>query len=248
MKNLIVIISIMLIISNSYSFNSDPFQDLSIRKNIHEISDTTDKYNPDSNKTVKVKPGKALRNNKIIKDNTDSLNYKKDFSGETYNQDTAVVTDNINKVYADSAVFIKAVSNKSLKAHTNNECTVITLSGKIYNDVKISEKNDSSVSILKGNKSKIILMKDISSIKIKGNGFWKGAFLGASGALLLGFLAGTIDTTYEYLWDGMKIGMALALPFAIIGGIFESKDKVYDHWSKDIRMKKKEIKYILRNY
>lgn len=248
MKNLIAIISFMLIITNSYSYNSGPMQGLSIRKNMHEISDIKYKDNPDSNKSVKVKPGKALKNKKIVKDKADSLKYEKDNSGETYLKDSAAAVDSINRVYSDSAVFIKAVKNKPLKAYTKSECTVMTLSGKIYNDVRISGMNDSSMNILKNNKSKSLLLKDISSIKIKGRGFWKGALVGAGGALLLGFIAGNLDTTGDYLWDGMKIGIALALPLAIVGGIFESKDTVYDMRAMDISMKKKQVKYLLRYY
>jgi hypothetical protein len=248
MKNLIAIISITLIVSNSYSNNSDPFQGLSMRKSIYEISDTTYRKNSVSNKSVKLKPGKAVKNIKTVKDKADSLKSEKDNSSETYKIDSVAATDNINRVSADSAVFIKEVKMKPLKAYTKNECTVLTLSGKIYNNVRISGMSDSSVNILKNKRPEIILIKDISSIKIEGKGFWKGALIGGGAALMLGFIAGNLDTTGEYLWDGMKLGMALVLPLAIVGGIFESKDTVYDMRAKDLRMKKKQIKYLLRNY
>ncbi len=247
MKNLIAIISFMLIISNSYSYNSGPDQDLSLERSLQKISDTTYKDNRDINKSVKVKPGKAVSNSKTGKGNADTLMSGKDNSSQTNKKDSAAAIDNAFRMYADTAVFIKTVKY-NLKQYTKSECTVMTLSGKIYNDVRISGMSDTSVKILKNSKSKVVLIKDISSIKIKGMGFWKGALLGSGSALLLGLVAGNLDTTGEYFWDGMKIGMALALPLAIVGGIFESKDTVYDMRVMDNSMKKKRIRYLLRNY
>lgn len=248
MKNLIAIMSLMLIFSNSYSLNSNPFQGISLRRNTHEISDTTYKNKSFKIKYVKTKPGKAVKNNNSFKDKEDTLKSEKDNSIGTYKIDSVAATENIYTISADSAVFIREVKKEPIKAYTKNECTVMMLSGKIYNDVRISGMSDSSVNILKNKRPEIILIKDISSIKMEGKGFWKGALIGGGAALMLGFIAGNLDTTGEYLWDGIKLGMALVLPLAIVGGIFESKDTVYEMRAMDFRMKKKQIKYLLRYY
>lgn len=248
MKNLIVIISIMLIVSNSYSLNSNSFLGISLRRNTHEISDTTYKNKSVTIKHVKTKPGKAFKNNNTFEENADTLKSEKDNPVLTFNIDSAASSENICTVSADSAVFIREIKKEPLKAYTKNECSVLMLSGKIYIDVRISGMSDSSVNILKNKRPEIILIKDISSIKIEGKGFWKGALIGGGAALMLGFIAGNLDTTGEYLWDGMKIGIALVLPLAIVGGIFESKDTVYDMRAMEFSMKKKQIKYLMRYY
>lgn len=248
MKNLIVIFSLMLIVSDSYSLNSNPFQGISQIRNTHEISDTAYKNNSAKIKHLKTKPGKAVINNNTFKDNRDTLKSEKNNPVVKFNNDSASYTENIYTFSADSAVFIREIKKVPLKAYTKNECTVLMLSGKIYNDVRISGMSDSSVNILTNKRTKIILIKDISTLIIDGRGFWKGALLGGGAALMLGFIAGNLDTTGEYLWDGMKIGIALVLPLAIVGGIFESKDTVYDMRTLDFNMKKKQIKYLMRYY
>lgn len=247
MKNLIAIISLMLIVSNSNSLNSNLFQGISQIKYTHEISDTAYKNKSAKIKHLKTKPGKAVKNNNTFKNKGDTLKSEKDNPVFTYNNDSAA-TENIYTFSADSAVFIREIKKVPLKAYTKNKCTVLMLSGKIYNDVRISGMSDSSVNILKNKRTKILLIKHISTIIIDGRGFWKGALLGGGAALMLGFIAGNLDTTGEYLWDGMKIGIALVLPLAIAGGIFESKDTVYDMRTLDFSMKKKQIKYLMRYY
>lgn len=240
MKKLIVILSFLLIISNAYSYHSDLYQET--KKGRFEFSDTTYKDTGNSVKPVKELPGKAVKNNKTRKDSPDIKEYEKDHNSESVKKDTVI------KAKADSSVFISFVKKVTARTHITNECTVITLSGKFYKDVRITGLSDSTLKIYKNSKSKEILLKDISSVKIEGRGFWKGALLGSGGGLLIGFIAGNLDTTGEYLWDGMKLGMALALPLAIVGGIFESKDTVYDMRAMDIKRKKKELKYIFRYY
>ena len=240
MKKLTAILSFLLIISNAYSYHSESYQNM--KKVCFEISDTTYKDTDSSVKTVKELPGKAVKNNKTRKDSPDIKEYEKDHNSESVKKDTVI------KAKADSSVFISSVKKVTARTHIKSECSVMTLSGKFYKDVRIRGLSDSTLKIYKNSKSKEILLKDISSVKIEGRGFWRGALIGVSGALLVGLIAGNLDTTGEYLWDGMKLGMALALPLAIAGGIFESKDTVYDMRAMDVRRKKKELKYIFRYY
>lgn len=240
MKKLTAILSFLLIISNAYSYHSDPYQN--IKKGRFEISDTTYKDTDSSVKTVKELPGKAVKNHKTGNDSSYNKEYEKDHYSESVKKDTVI------RATSDSAVFNRSGKNVTARTHITNECTVMTFSGKFYKDVRITGISDSTVKLYKNSKSKEILLKDISSVKIEGRGFWRGALIGVSGALLVGLIAGNLDTTGEYLWDGMKLGMALALPLAIVGGIFESKDTVYDMRAMDVKRKKKELKYLFRYY
>ena len=96
----------------------------------------------------------------------------------------------------------------------------------------------------------VIPVRDIRSVKLNNSGFWKGARYGAGGALAIGLIIGLTDTTGEYLWDGIKIGLLLAIPLGIGTGIFyEIKiDKEFDLSKLDFQAKRKKIKYIIRTF
>lgn len=156
------------------------------------------------------------------------------------------VNDSTYEYTANKAKSAKLLKSKAGKSEATIECTVAIGSSKIYKDVKLFVFSDSSVKILNGNKSREILIKDIRSIKFEGPGFWKGALYGSGGALFIGFILGTLDTTYEYLWDGMKLGLALTVPLAIIGGLTIKKDKNYNLSKLNLESKRKKIKQLIR--
>lgn len=79
--------------------------------------------------------------------------------------------DTTDRFTSDTAVFIKSYSKNT---HKTSECTVITLTGKIYKDARITDL-------------------------MEWKGFWKSTLHGTCGALLIGFIAGSIDSTGECL-------------------------------------------------
>ncbi len=153
---------------------------------------------------------------------------------------------------ADTTLKGTLVSDSAVKALsvTSLYCTVTTNSFKVYKNVKLSELSDSSVKIFIGSKSKEIPVRDIRSVKLNNSGFWKGARYGAGGALAIGLIIGLTDTTGEYLWDGIKIGLLLAIPLGIGTGIFYEikNDKEFDLSKLDFQAKRKKIKYIIRTF
>lgn len=163
-------------------------------------------------------------------------------------KNTGDVIDTTYVFTAEKANPAKLLKSKAGKSESTIECTVATGSGKIYKDVKLYGFSDSSVKIINGNNSKEILIKDIRSINFEGTGFWKGALYGSGGALFLGFIIGTLDSTGEYLLDGMKLGLALTVPLAIIGGLTSKKDKYYDMSKLDLETKRKKIKQLIKQY
>lgn len=175
-----------------------------------------------------------------------------------YQTDSIKYSENSSSVYKPKEIFVKDTAysaqlnydqkEKYIKTHTLRECRLTMVSGKVYSNVRLSGLNDSTVIVLKNGNAKVIFIKNISSIKISGSGFWKGAMLGSGSALLIGFFAGTIDTSYEHLWDGMKIGLALALPLAIVGGIIESNEALYYLRNMNTDEKKKSFEYLFRKY
>ncbi len=144
------------------------------------------------------------------------------------------------------------VSDSAVKALmvTAYECTVTTNSMKVYKNVKLSELSDSAVKIFIGNKPKEIYIKDIRSVKFGNGGFWKGARIGAAGAVVIGLIIGLIDSTGEYLWDGIKIGLVLAVPLGIGLSIFYEvkNDGVYDLSKLDFQAKRKKVKLLIKMY
>lgn len=239
MKELMTIFLILLI--NSYAFSDVPELNMNVNKiNYKNGLNSVDSLR--SNKKISVKPVKALKKRTTLNHKSDSLTFSKDSSSLNFLKET------VRNDSAHSAVFKYDQEKEYFKKHTMRECTLTTVSGKIFSDVRLSGLNDSTVTLLKKCKSKVVFIKDIRTLKINGRGFWRGALMGSGSALLLGFIAGNLDTTGQYLWDGMKIGLALVLPLAIIGGIFESKDTVYDISAMNIKEKKRSLKYLFSKY
>ena len=168
------------------------------------------------------------------------------------NSDSVVSLKKNTAESADTSYLSADVKDSAVKAEriTVTDCTITTNSFIVYKNVKLSELSDSSVKIFIGSKSKEIPVRDIRSVKLNNSGFWKGARYGAGGALAIGLIIGLTDTTGEYLWDGIKIGLLLAIPLGISTGIFyEIKiDKKFDLSKLDFRAKRKKIKYIIRTF
>ena len=168
------------------------------------------------------------------------------------NSDSVVSLKKNTAESADTSYLSADVKDSAVKAEriTVTDCTITTNSFIVYKNVKLSELSDSSVKIFIGSKSREILIRDIRSVKFPKSGFWKGARYGAGGALAIGLIIGLTDTTGEYLWDGIKIGLLLAIPLGISTGIFyEIKiDKKFDLSKLDFQAKRKKIKYIIRTF
>jgi len=168
------------------------------------------------------------------------------------NSDSVVSLKKYTAESADTSYLSADVKDSAVKAEriTVTDCTITTNSFIVYKNVKLSELSDSSIKIFIGNKSKVIPVRDIRSVKLNNSGFWKGARYGAGGAMAIGLIIGLIDTTGEYLWDGIKIGLLLAIPLGIGTGIFYEikKDKEFDLSKLDFQAKRKKIKYIIRTF
>ena len=170
----------------------------------------------------------------------------------SYNPDSLVTLKKIFAERADTNYIRAVVSDSAVKAIpvTALECTVTTNSMKVYKNVKLSELSDSTVKIFTGSKSKEIFIKDIRSVSFNKGGFWKGLKQGAGGALFIGLLIGLIDSTGEYLWDGVKIGLLLAVPLGIgLGTYYEVNNKgEYDLSKLDFQEKRKKVKLLINKY
>lgn len=168
----------------------------------------------------------------------------------SYSSDSVVSLNKNNAESTDTSEIGTAVSDSAVKALsvTSLECTVTTNTLRVYKNVKISESGDSAVKIFIGSKTKEILIRDIRSVNFNIGGFWKGARDGAAGGMLIGLIIGLLDSTGEYLWDGIKIGLLLAIPLSIGTGIYyEIKNEgEYDLSKLDFKAKRKKIKNIIR--
>jgi hypothetical protein len=170
----------------------------------------------------------------------------------SYNSDSLVSLKKSTADSADKTYNSAIISDSAVKALpiTALECTVTTNSMKIFKNVKLSELSDSTVKIFIGSKTKEIHIKDIRTIDFNQGGFWKGAIDGAAGALVLGLILGLLDSTGAYLWDGIKIGLVLAVPLGIGLGIFYEvkNDGVYDLSKLDFKAKRKKVKLLINKY
>lgn len=170
----------------------------------------------------------------------------------SYSSDSVVSLKKFSAERADTCENRTAFSDSAVKALpvTSLECTVTANSMKVYKNVKLSESGDSAVKIFIGNKTKEILIKDIRSVIFNKGGFWKGARDGAAGGMVIGLIIGLLDSTGEYIWDGIKIGLLLAVPLSIGTGIFyEIKNEgEYDLSKLDFQAKRKKIKHIIRTF
>ncbi len=166
----------------------------------------------------------------------DSIVSLKKYSAES------VDTSNDRNIIRDSA-------SKAIKV-TLAECTLTTNTMRVYKNVKLSESGDSAVKVFIGSKTKEILIRDIRSVNFNKGGFWKGARDGAAGGLVIGLIIGLLDSTGEYLWEGIKIGLLLAVPLSIGTGIFYEikNDGEYDLSKLDFQAKRKKIKHIIRTF
>lgn len=161
----------------------------------------------------------------------------------------------LSNVYALNSDAILLLKKPEIK---NNpyDCTVVTGSRSIYEDVKLFGLNDSSVLIMKDEVSREILIKDIKSLKFKGRGFWKGAIIGGAIGFALGFWLGaelsTIDHDEpDYLGAGTGGGLLFGIPSALIGGglgALFADDIFYDLSNLDFKAKRKKLKSLIKEY
>jgi hypothetical protein len=116
---------------------------------------------------------------------------------------------------------------------------------------KILSLEDTNLEIKKSSKSVMINVNNITSIKFyEGNKF----LLGMIGGAIMGFTSvmGIYDKSVEedpsnskYFGEALKIGLIVAVPFAIIGAIYGlSVDDTHDYNLANLTPEKKTIKLI----
>jgi hypothetical protein len=158
------------------------------------------------------------------------------------------------------AIFFLMLSNSSSSeiSDTTYKCTVTADSKNKYSDIQIHGLSDSSITVLKDDYSKEILIKDIQSIKFNGRGFMKGAAIGGGIGFVLGAIIGAqgvnlgSDGSAAGSFHGaVGLGFALGVPFGLIGGglgALFAEDKFYDLSKLDFESKRKQIKYLIKEY
>ncbi|HMS32521.1 MAG TPA: hypothetical protein PKC91_00400 [Ignavibacteria bacterium] len=136
---------------------------------------------------------------------------------------------------------------------TSYLCTVITNSRSVYKDVNMFGLKDSTVRFLKEDISVKLNIKEIRTVKFRGAGFMKGAFIGYGIGFVSGFILGGQSFGYSGSFkfgNAMLGGFIIGIPFALIGGGLGSlfaEDKLYDLGKMDLESKRKKLFYIMKD-
>lgn len=137
---------------------------------------------------------------------------------------------------------------------TTHECTVITSSRSVYEDVVIYGLSDSSVKVLKQDVSKELLIREIRTIKFHPRGFQKGALIGAGIGFAVGFIVGGQGLGFSKNFkfgEGVLVGMITALPICLIGGgigALFAGSHLYDLGNMDLKSKREKVSYLIKEF
>lgn len=148
---------------------------------------------------------------------------------------------------------------KLTRIDITDECDIYLSGGSLIKDAKLMLESDTILITIKGQKQKVIKIADVRKIVFKPIApFGKGFIIGAGIGFVSGFISifafaerGGHPDISVLLGGGLIIGLVLALPCGVIGGVIgaiASKSDVY-YFDKGISSAKlKRVKYIIKKH
>ncbi len=155
---------------------------------------------------------------------------------------------------------VKLNSNSLNSSDTSSTCTITMNSRSVYKDVQMFGLKDSTLGILKDEKSVRLNVSDIRTIKFDAKGFWTGALYGGTAGFLAGFAIGLLEG-FDFsghggsgnvkFGQGVAAGIFLAVPFGLIGGGVGSllaNDHLYDMSGYSFIKKRSLIYFLIKEH
>lgn len=205
---------------------------------------------------------------------TDSLSVGKNYKIRLYNQFEvegylSIVNDSSVTIITDEYTYI--IPRRDIKSvvkadeefipekfrqdkhynDTTSQCILITKSRSKYEDVKLTNIQDSTFTVIKKDVSKVLMINDVMLLKFKSGGFVSGMLFGAGISTAFWLTVGLFTSSSEGKGYIFYFGLITIIPAGLIGGLIGallSGEDVYDFTKLNFNQKKKKLAFILQKH